>query len=39
MGDDITDDVSYTHNNQELRVDETRDDEEGSSVKETKDVR
>ena len=39
MCDDITDDVSYTHNNQELGVDEARDYEEWSSVKETKDGR
>lgn len=36
MCDDITDDVSDTHNNQELGVDETRDDKQRSSVKETK---
>lgn len=37
MCNDITDDVGYANNNQEFRVDEARDDEERSSVKETND--
>lgn len=36
MRDDITDDISDAYDYQKLRIDETRDDEQGGSVTETK---